>query len=109
LPKIRILPKSNALLLSTLERILGTVGMVGAIRLAKLSKRDSLSRFEREKIWVSFLVNSVSTREYQRRKIVEEIEELKRRSPLTRKPILAVFSMNVECAGTSFEMGFWIE
>ena len=84
-------------------------GIVGAIWQSKSSGSIAMSTTMCKGIWVSFMVHPHSTRDYQRGKIVEELERLKESRPAGLTVPLAVFSMNVDRDGVSFEMGFWLD
>ena len=70
---------------------------------------DALCRFRCDGVWVSFIVNPYSTKEYQRKKIMEEMEDVKRDSSRRKTTPIAVFSLHVDDDGTGFEMGFWMD
>jgi len=80
--------------------------ILGAIHLAQSRKGDALARFQGKGIRISFLVNPNSTREYQRKKMKEEVEELGKVKLPNEKVPTAIFSLNVDDDGTSFEITF---
>lgn len=78
------------------------------IKEAKILQSDAQTTLEARGIWVTFMVNPSSTKEYQRNKIATEIDRLKKKREPRVIP-LAVFSMNASDDGVSFESGFWID
>lgn len=84
-------------------------GVRNAIQTAREGGSAVKATTQCEGIWVTFMVHPHSTKEFQREKIIEETERLKSLRPSAEKVLLAVFSMNVDEEGASFEMGFWLE
>lgn len=58
-------------------------------------------------IWVVFMVCHNAEKTVQQKKILEKIKKLQSQQTYAGTPI-AVFSMNVEGCGCSFESGFWM-
>jgi hypothetical protein len=83
--------------------------MFATIKYSKIINGDALCRFQCNGVWVSFLVNPHSTKEYQREKIAKELEEVKKDSSRKNITPIAVFSLYVGDDGTGFEMGFWMD
>lgn len=83
--------------------------MLGTMNYSKMRGGDALCRFRCDGVWVSFIVNPYSTKEYQRKKIMEEMEDVKRDSSRRKTTPIAVFSLHVDDDGTGFEMGFWMD
>ena len=75
------------------------------IKQAKLLNSDAQMMLKTNSIWVIFMVNPNATKEYQRTKILEEINDLKKIRGKGKIP-LAVFAMNPSKDEVSWELGF---
>ena len=86
--------KLDNMILSTIDR-------------SQLLQRDTQSNLKTNSIWITFIVNHRSTKEYQHLMIRKKIGELKKKQSDVKIP-LAVFSMNTYDDGVSFESGFYL-
>jgi len=75
------------------------------IHQSKTLQQDSQFTLESNTVCVTFMVNLGATKEYQRSKILQEIEKLKMKHTAAKLPH-AVFSMNTNNGGISWESGF---
>ena len=81
--------------------------ILSTINKSQVSQQDTKSNLKTNSIWITFMVNHRSTKEYQHSIIRKEIEMLEKKQSDVKMP-LAVFSMNLEDDGVSFESGFLV-
>lgn len=77
-----------------------------------LEKFKEFNRFTQttiktDSLWITFMINHNTTIESQRSKIVEEVEKLREKQIDVKIPI-AIFSMNSQEDGVSFESGYYL-
>jgi len=78
--------------------------IIVTIKMARILQKDMQNSFTTDSLWITFMVTPNATKEYQREKIVKELEKLRQQTD--DKIPLAVFSFNLE--GGGFESGFLI-
>ena len=74
---------------------------------SRVLQHDTKSNLKTNSVWITFMVNRRSTKEYQHSIIRKEIEMLEKKQSDVKIP-LAVFSMNLDDDSASFESGFLI-
>ena len=81
--------------------------ILSTINKSQVSQHDTKSNLKTNSIWITFMVNHRTTKECQHSIIRKEMEMLEKKQSDVKIP-LAVFSMNLDDDGVSFESGFLI-
>ena len=80
------------------------ISIITTIKMAGIFQKDKQVTFTTDSLWITFMVTPNVSKEYQRGKIVKEIERLRQQT--NDKIPIAVFSFNLTEGG--FESGFLI-
>ena len=71
------------------------------------TRKYARSVWKADSVWIVVTVHNNATKEYQRSKMQDDLENLKSQQGNTKTPI-GIFSINCEDGGCSFESGFYV-